>query len=461
MTFPTVADIAVESVEAHPAGAAEDRLVRDAKDTLLAQVHPDLLKMSGNEPRRLSTHLSLLNLSGRKDSLVPTYSGARGKPLGAGASDEPSDTVNTRVKNIRPILPPACLMEELPTSRAVDRTVVSTRKQISDIVNMRDDRVIAVVGPCSIHDVKAAMEYARNLKALSDELQNDILIIMRVYFEKPRTTIGWKGLINDPLLDGTYKINTGLRWARKLLLDVVELGLPVGTEWLDTITPQFIADLVSWGAIGARTTESQVHRQLVSGLSMPVGFKNGTTGKVDIAANAVISSRSPHHYMGTTQQGLAAIVETTGNQDCHVILRGGTNGPNHTAEEVQAAIKACHKCKLFNAGLVIDLSHGNSKKDYRNQPKCMDVVSEQIEAGCRDIVGIMCESNLVEGNQKLVLGNADQLVYGQSITDSCVSFEETATILRRLAKAVRTRRVGCMSGTNSPRSSDGGVSMKM
>lgn len=433
---------------------AEERLLVDAKDTF-TKVHPALAEtgsIRSDRPRRLSTHLSLKSLTGRKDSIRPRYPGGRGKLIGAASLDASNDIVNTRVKNIRPILPPACLLEELPTTEEVDNSVQDSRRQISDIVHRRDDRVFAVVGPCSIHDIKGALEYAERLKKLADELEEDVMVVMRVYFEKPRTTVGWKGLINDPLLDGTYKINTGMRWARKLMLDVVEMGLPVATEWLDTVTPQFIADLVSWGAIGARTSESQVHRQLVSGLSMPVGFKNGTTGIVNIAANAVISARAPHHYMGLTQQGMAAIVETTGNSDAHIILRGGSNGPNHYACEVKKAIKECEKCKLFNAGLVIDMSHGNSKKDYRNQPKCVDVVSKQVAEGCHDIVGVMIESNLVEGNQKMVLGRAHELTYGQSITDSCVSFEDTEKMLRRLAAAVRQRRAR-MSSDISPANS--------
>lgn len=438
-------------IEETPFQAAEDRLVSEARDTL-AKIDPSLRAAAALPGRRLSTHLSRKSLTGLDEAVTPRYPGGNGKLMGASATDAPSDTVNTRVKNIRPILPPALLMEELPTTEEVDRTVKDSRREIANIVHRRDDRVFAVVGPCSIHDIKAALEYAERLQALSEELEEDVMIVMRVYFEKPRTTVGWKGLINDPLLDGTYKINTGMRWARKLLLDIVEMGLPVGTEWLDTITPQFIADLVSWGAIGARTTESQVHRQLVSGMSMPVGFKNGTTGVVDVAANAVVSARSPHHYTGVTQQGLAGIVETSGNADAHIILRGGSKGPNHYQCEVKKAIKACEKCKLFNAGLVVDLSHGNSKKDYRNQSGGIDVVSKQIAEGCRDIVGVMIESNLVEGNQKLVLGKAEELTYGQSITDSCVSFEETEKMLRRLAKAVRQRR-GLMSADSSPNGS--------
>lgn len=394
---------------------------------------------------QLSPHLSLVNLSGRRHSIKARYPGGRGKLIGAAAADAPSDTVNTRVKNIKPMLPPAILIEELPTSELVDRRVTVSRNAIADAVHRRDDRIVAVVGPCSIHDRAAALDYARRLAVLSEELKADVLVVMRVYFEKPRTTVGWKGLINDPFLDGSFKINVGLRWARQLMLDIVELGLPIGTEWLDTMTPQFIADLVSWGAIGARTSESQIHRQLVSGLSMPVGFKNGTGGNVDIAANAVISARSPHHYVGMTQQGLGAIVETTGNRDGHIILRGGSDGPNHTATRVSEALAQCKKCKLDQPGLVIDLSHGNSMKDYRNQPKVLDIVCEQIESGNSDIVGIMCESNLVEGSQKLVTGKAHELVYGQSVTDSCVDFEETERMLRRLAQAIRGRRsaVGC------------------
>jgi len=343
-------------------------------------------------------------------------------------------TRDLHVESIRPLLPPAILLEELPLPEAGSQVVQSAREQISRVIEGADDRLLAIVGPCSIHDPAAAMDYARRLKQQADALKDDLLVVMRVYFEKPRTTVGWKGLINDPHLDGSFAINTGLRLARKLLLDLAGLGLPAGCEFLDPITPQFISDLVSWGAIGARTTESQVHRELASGLSMPVGFKNGTDGGVQIAIDAVRAAGHPHRFIGVTEQGLAGIVSTRGNPGCHVILRGGSDGPNHHAPQVQAALKA-----LRNAGLrprlLIDTSHGNSEKDYRRQPAVAREVAAQVAAGERGLVGVMMESFLADGRQ-----DRPAKTYGQSVTDACMGWEMTVPVLQDLAAAARARR---------------------
>jgi 3-deoxy-7-phosphoheptulonate synthase len=293
------------------------------------------------------------------------------------------------------------------------------------------------VGPCSIHDPEAGVEYAKRLKPLADSLRADLKIVMRTYFEKPRTTVGWKGLINDPKLDGSFSINLGLRVARKFLLEVVQLGMPTATEFLDPISPQFVADLVSWGAIGARTTESQVHRELASGLSMPVGYKNGTSGDVQIAVDAVRSSAAPHRFLSVTKQGLAAIVSTRGNQHCHVILRGGRTGPNYAAEAIAEAGSALSKAGLRPA-LMVDCSHANSQKNHKNQIKVGESLAAQLRAGSQAIFGVMLESNLVEGRQDVVPGKP--LTHGQSITDACLGFDETVPVLELWADAVRARR---------------------
>jgi 3-deoxy-7-phosphoheptulonate synthase len=346
-------------------------------------------------------------------------------------------TRDLRVENFRPLISPAILLEELPLGERGSTTVARGRDEVSRILKGQDDRLVIVVGPCSIHDPAAALDYGHRLKALADDLAGDLCIVMRVYFEKPRTTVGWKGLINDPRLDGSFAINEGLRRARRLLIDLAELGLPAGCEFLDPISPQFTSDLVSWGAIGARTTESQVHRELASGLSMPVGFKNGTDGGVQIAIDAVRSSAHPHSFLGVTEQGLCAIVATRGNPDCHVILRGGQTGPNHDAASVEAVAAA-----LRGAGLplriMVDASHGNSAKDYRRQPLVTQDIAEQVSGGQRALFGMMLESFLVEGRQELTPGRA--LHYGQSITDACMGWEMTVPVLQDLAKAVRSRR---------------------
>jgi 3-deoxy-7-phosphoheptulonate synthase len=346
-------------------------------------------------------------------------------------------TRDLHVESIRPLLPPAILLEELPLSDKGSQVVARARKEVARILSGEGDRLIVIVGPCSIHDPEAGLEYARRLEAVADELSEDLRIVMRVYFEKPRTTVGWKGLINDPNLDGSFAINEGLRLARRLLLDLAELGLPSGCEFLDPITPQFISDLVTWGAIGARTTESQVHRELASGLSMPVGFKNGTDGGVQIAIDAVRAAAHHHRFLGVTEQGLAGIVSTRGNPDCHVILRGGQEGPNYDASHVQKTLAALRDAKL-PARLMVDASHGNSDKDFRRQPAVARDVASQVAQGEAGVIGVMLESFLVEGRQDLK--DRRHLVYGQSITDACLSWETTVPVLRELGAAVRARR---------------------
>jgi 3-deoxy-7-phosphoheptulonate synthase len=343
---------------------------------------------------------------------------------------------DTRISAVRPLITPALLEESLPVPDAAQALVESSRAAISCVLHGADDRLIAVVGPCSIHDHDQAMEYARLLKAQADLLADDLLLVMRVYFEKPRTTVGWKGYINDPHLDDSFAINTGLQMARRLLLDVLELGLPVGTEFLDLLSPQFISDLVSWGAIGARTTESQSHRQLASGLSCPVGFKNGTDGGIKVATDAIQSARSVHAFMGMTKMGQAAIFETRGNDDCHVILRGGKL-PNYSKVDVDAA------CSLLQgAGLreqvMIDVSHANSSKQHQRQIAVANEVAQQIAKGDRRISGVMIESHLNEGRQDIVPGQL--LKHGVSVTDACISFEQTVPVLHGLAAAVQARR---------------------
>ena len=352
-------------------------------------------------------------------------------------------TDDLRIERIRPLIPPAILMENLPLSEAASTTVTEGRAAVTRVLRGQDDRLVVIVGPCSIHDVGAAREYARGLLALRDELADALVLVMRVYFETPRTSVGWKGLINDPHLDGTFKVNKGLELARGLLLDLAEQGLPAGCEFLDTITPQYIADLVSWGAIGARTTESQVHRELASGLSVPVGFKNGTDGNTQIAIDAIHAAGHPHQFLSVTKQGLSAIVVTRGNPDCHIILRGSNAGPNFGAEDVARAVTALERAKL-PPRLMVDCSHGNSRKDPTRQPAVARDLASRIGAaaaagGASPVFGIMIESHLVGGRQDCVPGRA--LVYGQSITDACLAWSDTVPVLRDLAAAVRARRV--------------------
>jgi 3-deoxy-7-phosphoheptulonate synthase len=341
----------------------------------------------------------------------------------------PTDDV--RIDDLRPLIPPAILMEEIhPGDEAIGR-ITDARGQISDIVHGKDDRLLVVVGPCSIHDPQAALDYAKRLKALRDQHIDDLLIVMRTYFEKPRTTVGWKGLINDPKLDGSFDINHGLRVARGLLSALAELDLPAGTEFLDPISPQFVADLVSWGA------ESQVHRELASGLSMPVGFKNGTRGTVKIAVEAVRAARNPHHFLSVTKQGLTAIVATKGNLDCHVILRGGAGKPNYHAEDVAETVEMLEAAGL-EGRLMVDCSHANSSKDHEKQAGVAIALGQQVAQGSTGVFGVMLESFLVGGRQNSDPGA--ELTYGQSITDACMSWDVTVPVIEGLADSVRQRR---------------------
>jgi 3-deoxy-7-phosphoheptulonate synthase len=346
-------------------------------------------------------------------------------------------TEDIRIQWTKVVLPPVFLEEEYPVSEAASTTIYDARSEIVEILNGRDPRLLVLVGPCSIHDPKAAREYAALLRPAIQEFSADLRIAMRVYFEKPRTTIGWKGLINDPYLDQSYKINDGLRLARRLLLDLAEMGVPTGTEFLDMISPQYIAGLVSWGAIGARTTESQVHRELVSGISCPVGFKNATSGDVQVAIDAILSAAHSHTFLGHTKHGQSAIFVTRGNPDCHIILRGGRGTVNYTAESVAQTAERMQKAGL-EPRIMIDFSHANSGKDYHRQPIVCHDVARQIAAGDRKIIGVMMESNLVAGAQKLVPGQP--LVYGQSITDACIDWAETYALLKELSAAVGARR---------------------
>ncbi|MES0875221.1 3-deoxy-7-phosphoheptulonate synthase [Sinimarinibacterium thermocellulolyticum] len=347
-------------------------------------------------------------------------------------------TENTRIRSIREVSTPAEVQAELPLTDAASKTVFDTRREIQDILYGKDDRLLVVVGPCSIHDTDAALEYAQRLLPVRQQLARHLLVVMRVYFEKPRTTVGWKGLINDPDLDDSFDINKGLRIGRKLLLQLNEMGVPAGVEYLDILTPQYLTDLVAWGAIGARTTESQLHRELASALSCPVGFKNGTEGSVKVAVDAVMSARHPHHFLSLTHQGHSAIFETTGNQDCHIILRGGSAGTNYDAKSVDAACAALTKAGL-RPQVMIDFSHANSNKQHKRQIIVGHDVAHQIAGGDERIIGVMIESHLVEGRQEI--GPRDKMTYGQSITDACIHWDDTAELLRHLANAVEQRRL--------------------
>ena len=344
---------------------------------------------------------------------------------------------DVRIREIKELAPPAHLLREFPCTEKTESLTYHTREAIHRILHGSDDRVLVIIGPCSIHDPKAGLEYSQRLLEVKRELEQDLLVVMRVYFEKPRTTVGWKGLVNDPDLDGSYQINKGLRLARELLMEINEIGMPAGLEFLDMITPQYYADLASWGAIGARTTESQVHRELASGLSCPVGFKNGTDGNVRIAVDALKAARAPHHFLSVTKAGHSAIVSTNGNEDCHVILRGGKH-PNYDAASVDAAAK-----ELAGAGLeqrlMVDCSHSNSQKMYQRQVDVAREIARQVATGDDRIFGVMVESNLKAGRQDLVPGKV--LAYGQSITDACISWEDSVPLLRNLADAVRKRRL--------------------
>lgn len=346
-------------------------------------------------------------------------------------------TDDLRIAGLQPLTAPAILMEELPLSEPVSNLVANTRAAAAAIIKGSDDRLLVIVGPCSIHDPAAALDYARRLVGVAQRLQDDLLVIMRVYFEKPRTKVGWKGLINDPHLDNSFTINTGLRIARKLLVDLGNLGVPAGSEFLDTITPQFIADLVSWGAIGARTTESQVHRELASGLSMPVGFKNGTDGNIQVAIDAIGAAQSPHHFLSVTKQGISAIVSTTGNDCCHLILRGAARGPNFSAADLGTASEKLAAANVTKR-IMVDFSHGNSNKEHTRQLLVAEDVCGQLADGSRRVCGVMIESNLKAGKQPLE--DPAALEYGKSVTDACISWEMTEPLLEALAQAVRQRR---------------------
>ncbi|NNC89584.1 MAG: 3-deoxy-7-phosphoheptulonate synthase [Akkermansiaceae bacterium] len=348
------------------------------------------------------------------------------------------ETDDLRIAGINPLISPSVLSYYLPITDEAAELVAQARKEAEAILSGEDDRLLVVIGPCSIHDPSAAVEYGTRLKELADRHRDDLLVIMRVYFEKPRTTVGWKGLINDPHLDNSFDINRGLRIARELLLELAWLGMPAGTEFLDTISPQYIADLIAWGAIGARTTESQVHRELASGLSMPVGFKNGTGGNIQLALDAIGAASQPHHFLSVTKQGVSAIVSTSGNKACHIILRGGSHGPNYDQEAI-AEVETCLREQNLPPYLMVDCSHGNSRKDFRNQPLVAKDLCHQMEKGSRAIAAVMIESNLVEGNQKLSQDPAE-LTYGQSVTDACVGWQTTEEILAGFAAAVKKRR---------------------
>jgi 3-deoxy-7-phosphoheptulonate synthase len=346
-------------------------------------------------------------------------------------------TDDLRITQVRPLIPPAILLEEIPISERASNVVSNTRVAIADVLGRRDPRLVIVAGPCSIHDTKAALEYAERLRPLAERYSDHLILVMRSYFEKPRTSVGWKGLINDPDLDESYHVNKGLRLARQLLLDVNDIGLPTGSEFLDTQIPQHIADLTSWVAIGARTTESQVHRELASGLSMPVGFKNSTDGNTKTAVDAVLAARSPHWFPSVTKQGVSALFQTTGNDTCHVILRGGSRtGPNYGPEHVS---DICGRlgAKGLGDAVMIDCSHGNSEKDYRRQSQVAASICEQVASGSWQIFGAMLESHLVEGRQDYVPGQPS--VYGQSITDGCISLTQTEPLLEQFAKAQQAR----------------------
>ncbi|HZW21180.1 3-deoxy-7-phosphoheptulonate synthase AroG [Noviherbaspirillum sp.] len=346
-------------------------------------------------------------------------------------------TDDLRIREMKELAPPSHLIREFSCTEKASNTVANSRVALHRILHGQDDRVMVVIGPCSIHDTKAAMEYARRLAEQRERFKDDLEIVMRVYFEKPRTTVGWKGLINDPYMDNSFRINDGLRMARQLLLNINELGLPAGTEFLDVISPQYVADLISWGAIGARTTESQVHRELASGLSCPVGFKNGTDGNIKIAVDAIKAASQPHHFLSVTKGGHSAIVSTGGNEDCHIILRGG-KAPNYDAASVEAACKDIAANGLASR-LMIDASHANSSKKPENQvPVCADI-AKQIAGGDTRIVGVMVESHLVAGRQDLVPGK--ELTYGQSVTDGCIDWDTSVKVLEGLADAVRQRRL--------------------
>ncbi|MEK8087891.1 3-deoxy-7-phosphoheptulonate synthase [Aquabacterium sp. A3] len=356
-------------------------------------------------------------------------------------ADKTSQTDDERIKNVTPLPPPEHLIRFFPIrGTAVETLVAGTRKSIRKIINGKDDRLLVIIGPCSIHDPAAAIEYAKRLLPLREQHKDTLEVVMRVYFEKPRTTVGWKGLINDPYLDESYKIDEGLRMARHLLLEINRLGVPAASEFLDVISPQYIGDLISWGAIGARTTESQIHRELASGISAPIGFKNGTDGNIKIATDAIQSASRPHHFLSVHKNGQVAIVETAGNPDCHVILRGG-KAPNYDADSVAAACKDLEAAKL-HPSLMVDFSHANSSKQHERQVVVAEDIAAQVSGGSKKVFGVMVESHLCAGAQKFTPGKDDpaKLAYGQSITDACIGWDDSEKVLEILSKAVKARR---------------------
>jgi 3-deoxy-7-phosphoheptulonate synthase len=349
---------------------------------------------------------------------------------------------NINIKNFEYLISPKDLINEIPNNSKINNFIKKSRQTIKNILNRIDNRLLIIIGPCSIHDPIAALEYATKLKKISDELDNELFIVMRTYFEKPRTTIGWKGLINDPDLNGTYNINKGLKIARKLLFDINNLNLPCSIEFLDTISPQYTSDLISWGAIGARTTECQLHRELTSGLSMSIGFKNGTNGNIKIALDAIESAKEPHNFLGIDETGKASIIQTKGNNNCHIILRGSNEKPNYYIEDIIETSFYMYKRNIL-PNIMIDCSHGNSQKNHKNQPNVVKYLSNIIKSGNDNIIGLMIESNLKEGNQKLI--NKDTLEYGKSITDACINFEDSISNLRLLADSVKYKRNNYLS----------------
>jgi len=356
-------------------------------------------------------------------------------------NDSINELDNRRIDKIRPLIPPQILMEDIPLTEKASNTIFKSRRELENAIDGKDDRLIVIVGPCSIHDVDAAKEYANKLKEVNEKVKDDLIIIMRVYFEKPRTIVGWKGLINDPYLDGSYQINKGLKIGRKLLLYVTELGLPTAVEFLDTISPQYIGDLVSWGAVGARTTESQIHRELASGLSCPIGFKNGTDGNFKVAIDAIRAAAARHCFLSVTKQGISAIVETTGNSYGHIILRGGNKGTNYDEESISdcATHLTAHD---LPAKVMIDMSHGNSQKQFKKQLDVGKEICRQLKEAdtSNEILGVMIESNLVEGRQNIPKEGKEKLCYGQSITDSCIGWEDTEKLIYELQEASKVRR---------------------
>lgn len=353
-----------------------------------------------------------------------------------------SKSFNVRIKNSVNVTYPQDLLDELPITQQQEDVVIKTREHIHNIMHKgepRDNRMLVIVGPCSVHNPKSALEYAKKIASVQDKYKDDLLLVMRVYFEKPRTTVGWKGLINDPDLNNGFDVNKGLKIARQLLLDINACGVPCGTEFLDLISPQYVSDLISWGAIGARTTESQGHRELASGLSCPIGFKNGTSGNVQVAVDAIYAATKSHRFLGVEPKGSLALFETRGNEDTHIILRGGGGRPNYYVEDIDSVVEKLNKAAVIPK-IMIDASHANSSKDYKKQIRVVKSIAEQVHDGNVDIFGAMIESNLVEGAQNFDVNNLEALVYGQSITDSCINWDTTIECLDFLASAVRERR---------------------